>query len=768
MKLKGAGLKITPLQGAVLSSAAAKRSVPAAPAPAPTPVAVLSSTAAPATRRSKRSVDRDLPGEDDFFSSVLSRIQLTNYSDKVDPDSLPAPKDLLEQAIDNDFSLDLFSKEQWPVAQNIVDWCYNPEMLGNSTKPFAKQFQTMVHFCSDACYSCSDIDYIFDVPIDAKYGEMMDRFVLLNRGVCPSCHRNRTDILSEWVLDPRHHRLYGLEENIISRPVPPNELCCVWGQRSGKSHMNATFLGTYQLHRYIQKPNPMAYFNEPANKLLEMVFVAPTLQQVNKFAWNPFVQAIAESPWFRYYIEYCKVEGKRLGTKLFRAATTFLLFPNKRLICHMAAANSSSLRGGTRTYCSPDELGWFNTTEDGKKRTNSKDGEEVYTSLSRSMLTLRSSASARRKQGDYDALDALMVNLSSPSSKHDPIMKVAAKAPTSPRLFYIHNSSFEINPLLDEQEIREEECAGDELKFKRDYLAIPPDAVSPFFSDKQLLLDRTFKPASGEVRPFEGYEIQKTEANGLAVLQPTLKGLKSDKQTLRILTIDNGERKNSFALCLSRYLPEIEGLLVEELIEVCPSSGRTVDLAWCHNEVVVKLIEHFNILYVGYDNWNSGYSFYDLRLSHGVSAERYRMKWQDFRDFKEDLLGENIWFSAPEVTIEDILKISDLSMRARYPRAHLLAQIVTVNEFGRKLVKPDFGNDDLFRTVALAHHFLDKNRKEFREKAKKFMRRKGPSTIVGAYRNNNPNPLAFRLPRAMLGGFSTPRSSTRGSGKVWG
>lgn len=752
MKLKGASLKVFSVGKAVLSSTAAKRSAAEA-----TPVIT-----APVVLRHKRTIDQDLPGEDDFFSSLLTKIELTNYSDRVNPDSLPSPKDLLEQAIDNDFSLDIFAKEQWPLAQNIVDWCYNPEMSGAGTHPFPRQLQTMVHFCADACYSCSDIDYIFDVPLEATYGEMMDRFVLLNRGVCPICRRNRTEILSEWVLDPRHHRLYGLNEDVRARPVPPNELCCVWGQRSGKSHIDATWIAPYHLHQYIAKPNPMAYFDMPSNKLLEIVFVAPTLQQVNKFAWNPFVQAIAESPWFRYYVDYCKVEGKRLGTKLFRAATTFLLFPNKRLLCHMAAANSSSLRGGTYTLTSQDELGWFNTTEDGKKRTNSKDGEEVYTSLSRGLVTLRSAASTRRKGGDYDALDALMINLSSPSSKHDPIMQIADKAPTSPRLYYTHYSSFEVNPLLDEEEIREE-CGGDTERFKRDFLAIPPDAVSPFFSDRQLLIDRTFKPTSGEVRPFEGYDLQRTEdGNGLSVLQPVLKGLRSDKQTLRILTVDNGERKNSFALCLSRYLPKIEGLLVEELIEVCPANGRTVDLAWCHNEVVVKLIEHLNILYVGYDNWNSGYSFYDLRLSHGVSAERYRMKWQDFRDFKEDLLGENIWFSAPEVSIEEVLKLSDLSMRARYPRAHLLAQIVTVNEFGRKLVKPDFGNDDLFRTLALAHHFLDKNRKEFKEKAKKFMRRKGPSTMVGVFRNNSPNPLAFRLPRTMLGGFSLPKSSRSG------
>lgn len=698
----------------------------------------------------------DLPGEDDFFGSLLSKIQLTTYPDTKNPDDLISPKDLLEQAIDNDFSLDQFSKEQWPLAQNIIDWCYNPELLGNATKPFARQFQTMAHFCGDVCYSCSDLDYIFDVPIDAKYGELMDRFALLNRGLCPICHRNRTEMLNEWITDPKFYKYHSYDSSVRLRPVPPNEMCCVWGQRSGKSHMNATFVGTYQLHRYVAKPNPIAYFNEPSNKLLEMIFVAPTLQQVNKFAWDPFVQAIAESPWFRYFIDYCKVEGRRLGVKLFRAATTFMLFPTKRLVCHMAAANSSSLRGGTRLYGSADELGWFNTTEDGKKRTNSKDGEEVYTSLNRSMLTLRSSASARRKLGDYDALDALMVNLSSPSSKFDPIMQVAARAPTNPRIYYSHCTSFEVNPLLDEDEVREEACAGDEARFRRDYLAIPPDAVSPFFSDKQLLLDRSFKSTEGSVRPFEGYDLDRLEdGNGVAVLRPVLRGVHGDKQNLRILTIDNGERKNSFALCLSRYLPEIEGLLIEELMEVAPTNGRTIDLAWCHNKVVVPLIEQFNILYVGYDRWNSGYSFYDLRLGHGVNAERYSLKWQDFRDFKDELLGENIWFNPPEVSIEDVLKLSDLSMRARYPRAHLLAQLLTVNEFGRKVVKPDYGNDDLFRTVVLAYHFLDRNRKQFRDSAKKIYKKKAGASIVGVYRNNSPSAMLFKLPRSWTrGGFN--------------
>ena len=1197
------------------------------------------------------SVEPDLapPAVDDEFATILNSLHTLSFAKK-DGADLPNPVDQLLTAIDADFDLSVFGNDAFPTAPNIIEWCRGREYLNSSVLPFPKQFQTLVHFNQDACYFCSDLEFLFDMPIEATMGEMLDRTALLEYGVCPVCRRNRIEIQHEWIVDPRFFTYHSYEPSLVIKPTQYNELCAVWGQRAGKSLVASTFSATYHIHRYLGLPDPMRYYGEPANKVIEGTFVAPIIPQVNTYLWTPFIQAMGSSPWYKEVVDHYKYEGKRLGVKLIRSGSTFMLFVAKRLALHMAAANSSTLRGGTRTWyciggnslintskglipikhplegracvgnksyqitnqvrvgrrvvqkiilekgysiittlnhhikvltpdlqedwkrarelsigdyvavnlgttfpkqlalnyvpmCPPkrrlglykliaklktfiapdlfeatglkgiytfthrlikrgmlrkifltnrdrharcqynitdafdlslieeelanhkfrdrdtvtfptkmtpelgyllgyyvsegayvdgatefsfsntnkkvvkhfikcfekvfsitprtnrswprrgkllygvliaynvvknflryvglepsvsltkkvpwsilqapreavlaflsayiegdgcisngsvkmasiskqllsqiqilllnlgivsvldtsnakvpknqhrayclrlnhydsirlvaqltcptkgkkfnfkrgmhfnkdyqipflgsytdtsqfggstkkyayvlgdlnkssydnytlkrlklenpslykraarlvdtgifwlpvvtlkrlgvkpvyditvsskdhafsangivvhnsyDELGWSNYDQNGTKRTNSKSGEEVFTSLNNSTSTLRAAANSRWRAGDYNALQAIGVNISSPSSKHDPIMQRATASEKNQRIYYTHYSTFEVNPKENEED-KKEEYANDLERLLRDWYAIPPDAASPFFSDKRVLENRTF--TKDDVPTPFAYDITKVEdpASNLSMLNPTLKDIKADKIYPRILTVDNGENHNSFALCLGRYLPEIDGIVFEELMEVAPYGGRVVNLAWCHNEVVLKLVDLFNVLVVGYDRWNSGYSFYDLRINKKVTAERYSLKWQDFVAFKEDLLGENIWFSPPEpgVTIEDLLKMNDLSMRSRFPRVNLKAQIVTVNEFGRKLLKPDHGNDDLFRCAVLAHRLLAKYRKEFKEQARHVRAHNPRATKVGVMRSNFAVPGLFRLPKSVYGG----------------
>jgi hypothetical protein len=680
-----------------------------------------------------------------------------------DPDDLPNPIEKLKEAIGSNFDPSVFADHQFPRAPNVIEWCRGHEYLNSTTDLFPRQFQHLALFFSDVCFNCSDVDYVFNVPVDAKISEMLDRFALLQHGVCPICQQNRTEILQEWINDPKFVEYTDYDESVRLRPVPPNELCCVWGQRSGKSHMSSDFVSTYQMHRYLSIPSPIQYYHEPSSRIIEGIFVATILPQVSKTLWTPFCQALENSPWFRDVVKYTKSEGKRIGLKLFRSGQTYINFVNKNLTLHMAAANSSSLRGGIRALCVIDELGWFNYDEEGKRRSNTKDGEQVFRSLHNSCITLRNKAGKRRKAGDYNAIDAIMCNVSSPSSKHDPIMQRADQSKSKFRIHYSHHSSFEVNPDLDVDEVCDE-FSGSQEDLMRDIYAIPPAAASPFWSDQSLLEDRVY-PGDQPDHLFR-YSIETDmSSSGLAVLQPKLMDVRADRLWPRVVGVDNGETKNSFALCMARYLPEIEGVIFEEFMEVAPHSGKTVDLAWCHNEVVLKLLECFNVTHVIYDQWNSGFSFYDISINKGIVASRYRLGFKDFRAFKDDLLGEKVWLNEPEstVSVDDVLSMKSLVQRAKYPRTNFMAQLLTVNEFGRFVVKPEFGNDDLFRCALLCHQTIMKNKKFFKDKTKNMStRRRVGNDKVGAKRANLLPSGTYNLPRSWYG--KVPGRRPRGNG----
>jgi len=633
--------------------------------------------------------------------------------------SLPNPVELIQQAIAADLDPAVFTEQPFPVADNIIHWCHSNDMLGGDIRLFPRQFEVLVHFFRDCCYSCSDLDYIFDVPVDASLDDLYDRFVLLRHGVCPKCKQNRTEILSEWMTDPSYRRHTNLDEDVDPRPVPPNEFVGVWGQRSGKSMVTASSAFTYILHRYLALPNINRYFDEPSNKVFEATFVAPKLDQVKIYMWEPFTYVYHESPWFREYLQHTKDREKKFGVQLYREQQTFLAFVGKRLAIHMSASNAQTLRGGTRFFATIDEYGWYNVKADGGGR-GVRSGEQVYAALRNSLSTLQEAADWRRNHlDDYDAIDAYMFNVSSPSSINDPIMQLGAAAPQRPRMFFSHHATWDVNPKWTRRSLEEQ---FDPDTVQRDYAAIPPKAASPFFRDDgfEILSSVTYEAPPNAVVPFE-YDISIGEdpAGGRVMLQPRLTNIHSDRSTPRILTVDNGEKKNAFAVCMSRYLVDRDALLVESLIEVCPWKGHHIDLAWCYNEVVLKLCQHFNFIFVAYDRWESTYAINDLRMNHKVDAQRYSLAWKDFEAFRDDLQSAKVWFSKPEIDPGKLLKIQDPALRAQHPKAHLQVQLCTVNQFKKQVFKPDGGNDDLFRTVVLAHHFLRSNQKEITQKSRR-------------------------------------------------
>jgi hypothetical protein len=383
--------------------------------------------------------------------------------------------------------------------------------------------------------------------------------------------------------------------------------------------MVSTFAWTYVLHRYLAIPSLGRYFDQPDNAIFEASFVAPTLNQVKKYLWLPFRQAYFDSPWFREVREWTVAEGKRLGTPLYKSEETFIVFFNKRISIHVLAANSSTLRGGTRFFAAIDELGWTSSSEGAMGKAGVRDGREVFQALANSLRTFRTQSDEfrRRRLRDYNAMDGYMFNISSPSSIADPIMERAAQATASPRIFYTHYATWEVNPREKEHLICEE-FAADPERLQRDFYAIPPRATSPFVDDDTHIEQLTYR--DDDIRLFDYKTDVFEDGAGNRYLRPVASHIKADPHTPRALAVDNGEVKNSFALMIGRYYPEHDGVLYEECVEVAPYDGHTVDLAWCYDNFIIPLVKSFNFLRIVYDRWNSAHAIHDLRTNHGILA----------------------------------------------------------------------------------------------------------------------------------------------------
>jgi len=698
--------------------------------------------------------ENESPDQDSSKNSSNNAVS-TNYfellgdvADEDDSDELlPDVKGLVERAISADLDPSVFSGSSFPVASNVIEFCRDPDFLGFSGDLYPRQVEILAHYFKDVCYFCSDLDYIHKVPVNDPVGDVLDRFALLRFGVCPKCKRNRTEILSDWINDPRFGEYNDLDPNVAAslRPVPPNEFVGVWGQRSGKSYTVGTFAFPYILHRYLALPNPTKYFMVPSNQVLEATFVAPTLHQITKYVWTPFREAFAASPWFKEVRESLLSEGKRLGTTLYREGERFIIFPAKNLAIHILAASSTGLRGATRLFCSLDELGWFNSDEDGKKRAGIKDGNAVFDALDNSLNTVRSHADIRREDlRDYDVLDGHMFNISSPCTVGDPIMTRAALAPRAPRMFYTHYATWEVNPKEKEERIKER-MAGDMDRFMRNWAAIPPRALSPFFSDSNLVASLS-RPSDKDEALFNYYvENYEMEGESIIRLRPHLANVRADPYGARILAVDNGEVQNSFALCVAKYDATLDNYYFEEFVEVAPYRGHVVDLNWCYENFIVPLVNTFNFLHVAFDRWNSSHAYHDLKTNQGFNAttgkdaEIYTLKWPDFDAFREDLRGMRLSFPSTETVPDELLSIKDLSRRAATPRAHMLLQLTTVEQFGRKVLKPNQGQDDLFRVAVLAHRFMRKYKKLYAEHSIS-ARRRGDFRSVAIFRGaSRPN-----------------------------
>jgi|SRR5579885_16770 len=615
------------------------------------------------------------------------------------------PEQLIRDIISADLDPSVFEFEEEKdlvKAPNAIVWVHDSRFLG--LNPYPKQVEILLNLHEDHCPNCTDPAYQttiaipntqdvihrLDIPFDEDLGNVLDRIQLLDFGICPKCGGTREQFQ---------------REKLFSNP---NELTACLGMRSGKTSVVA-MIWSYMLHRFLCISNPARTFGLMPNQPIQSTFCAPTATQAYETLWQQSMAVYDACPWFKKYGDFLNAKGKQLGIKnMYSRGDSFIWFGNKKISASYQAADPRTIRGRTRWFCAIDELSHFDAVDNTKVRMN---GHETYEALVKSLRTIRSSEDLLHRKGQYNLPTAIMANISSPASVQDKLMQLLRKQRDmpSPRMVSLHAATWEFNPYITKESLAQELSTPAGI---RDYGAVPPLAMDPFFPDPNIL-EGCVDPEGTTILTYgKQHKVEQIGGMKSQYCYAIINTCKGDKFTPRVIGVDAGESYNSFALVIAHYDVKFNRTIIDAAIEIQPMVEEhiTVHFPTMFDNVISHLIDKLNIRYVIYDRWNSSDHINRARALY-VKSDKYSLNRQDFLSFRTRLENQEIIFPKPEIPIADLAESNPRTYEP-YPISHLLLQILTVREVGNKVIKPLNGFDDLFRATALCEKWVFDHKKE--------------------------------------------------------
>jgi len=632
---------------------------------------------------------KSIEGEDDAYSVL---------------DHLEGLQSLVDRVIQAGLDPSIFDEDlDVRYADNVIEFAVSPEYMGMESL-WAKQAEQAVKLFCDYCPEDSDMEFLNDPPVDASIGTFKSKVVLLVNGKCPECEKTRDKLFDKL----------------------PYELVSCLGQRSGKTALLGGVLLPYYLHRFLAIRNPARFYGLMPNSFFEMTVVAVTVGQIKKTLWPALKGAIALSPWFQDYIKKLKSLEKEKGLEkgdLVKVMDSYIWFGNKKIGISYAAADMKSLRGSTRITAAIDELGWFNSGKD-VVRANA---DETYAALSNSLRTVRSASDVKWKQGEYNTLPGMMFNISSPSSQYDKMMSLLKEGARDKRKVTFHMSSWEASPLITRESLETDE-ANNPVKFWRDFGAVPPLADSPFIESARAIYD--MNTAERPLLSWKPTFIKdKLDPKRVRYIAAQLMGGLNDSRTRiipRVITVDCGETQNSFAIGVYHLEPStddtgntfvvVNDAIISAIPEKIIETGEIIPVHFPTMFNIVKRLcdkgKGLNVKCVLYDRWQSTGHIQELREMK-VKALRYSPKEQDFKFLRSLVYSSRFKTPRWEHTELTDLDVTNIEMLRSSPYTTLAVQFATVREIGKKIIKPEAGDDDLFRTSVLASYYMSEHTKDF-------------------------------------------------------
>ena len=503
-----------------------------------------------------------------------------------------------------------------------------------------------------------------------------------------------------------------------------SEAVLISGMRSGKS-VCAGLIATFQVHRLLSMDNPAKDFNQLVGDRITVQCIASSQDQAGETIYAKVEAIVNSSYWWKTYIEWLQKKetapgGKGIGS-IYQKFSTSIEFKDKNIAILALHSNSASLAGKTSACCVFDELSRFDVAEGNvQAKSQKKSAQAVYNTASRSITSLMPfskvvTITSPMYEDDY-GMQLLLRSGTFKGGEHSAIVEaLRSKVPDkSGQLLGYHFTTFEVNPSIDENgntvmggtsedmEFFKSKKAQDPEAYNRDYLAIPPSAISPYIEYPERLLNCINKVPTDKVTFADRYIEDMADVDGAYVtrqyIAKYLTVLSSDRTKKYYLCADGGETRDSFVIGMAhgeQYTRTEKDVLGNE-VEI-PSFKIMIDFieAWIPDkqrritvnfknveETIFKLTQAFNVKSVSYDQWQSVESIQSL-FSKGVNTEKIGANLEMYETLKQMIYTNKVSIPDDEKLFKELRQLNLLKgLRVDHPsggskdRADVLCRLV--------------------------------------------------------------------------------------------
>jgi len=487
------------------------------------------------------------------------------------------------------------------------------------------------------------------------------------------CPVKFTDDIIEYIESPEYlgRSLRPLQKKFLENLFSKNDdgsfkyssgvMCC--GMRGGKS-WTAAFIATFLTQYMLQFDDPAEEFGQMPGTRLTAQVIASSEVQTKETAYAAIESILDYSRWWQKYMAYLQdleeVEGKHSMYQELKLAREF---PKHNLAVLSLHSNSAALAGKT-SYCVIfDELSRFDVVEGAvQAKTQKRTADAVYDTASRAASSL------------YQI--SKVVTISSPMFEDDFTMKLLCMSKDChvgeqklvidslrnkfqnkvATLYGMHATTFELNPLTEENPTGftkgihfEEERNRNPETYNRDYLAVPPATVNPFFEYPERL-DIVVSQRTDPIALFTDKTIEESIQTEQGVEQRFYVGksvipVKPNKMSKYYICVDQAEVSDHFTLAMghAEEIPIETGedrgairvkVVIDLLTGWAPDKQRHITVSFQNVEEVIKILcKSFLVGKVTYDKWSSVESIQRL-FSAGIHTERLGATLEMYNIFK--------------------------------------------------------------------------------------------------------------------------------------
>lgn len=487
--------------------------------------------------------------------------------------------------------------------------------------------------------------------------------------------------------------------------VDGDHLYCLADGTVTHNSVLAAIIATFQTHKLLAFDNPAKALGQMSGDRLTVQCIASSLDQAEETIYAK-VEAIVnsrdpESWWFRY-IEWLKRRetspGGRGPQSLYASFAHSIEFFEKNVAILALHSNSASLAGKTSACCVFDELSRFDVAEGAVQgKSQKKTANAVYNTSARAATSLLPfskvvTITSPMYEDDYGMQLLLMAGTFKGGAQSGLIDSLRSRIPEkSPMLLGYHCTTFDLNPHVDEagNEIPggADEDSGffrskriqDPEAYRRDYLALPPAAVSPFIEYPERILPCIHKNDDPKVlftdklledaAELDGnFHIRRYAAKEVFVVHP-------DRMTKYFVCCDQGEKHDHFVVAMGhgeeyeRVEQDQEGkeyripshrIIIDFVEGWVPDKQNRITVHFKNvEETIIKLAQSFNIRTVAFDQWNSAESLQSL-FAEGIFTEKLGATYEMYDVLKQMIYMNQIEFPDNARLLQELRQLTNI------------------------------------------------------------------------------------------------------------